>query len=66
MIGVVRGTPERHQIETAFLDALQAAGIAATTIDASGLSHNQVNSQIGRPGDTVMTEPIVHFLTDCF
>jgi arylformamidase len=66
MIGVVRGTPQRRQIEAGFLQALQAAGIPARTIDAGGLSHNEVNSQIGHPDDTVMTVPIVDFLTDCF
>jgi hypothetical protein len=66
MIGVVRGTPERQQIEQSFLAAMQAAGIPATTIDASALSHNQVNSQIGRADDVVMTAPIVASLTGCF
>lgn len=66
MIGVVRGTPRRQDIEATFLRSLRAAGIPATTIDATTLSHNEVNSRIGRPGDTVMTEPIVTFLSDCF
>lgn len=66
MIGVVRGTAERQNIETAFLDALDAAGIPATRIDALALTHAQVNSQIGKPGDAVMTAPLVAFLADCF
>ncbi len=66
MIGVVRGTPRRRAIETEFLARLRAAGIAADTIDAGSLTHNQVNSEIGAPGDTVMTEPIVSFLSGCF
>ena len=66
MIGVVRGAPQRRQIETAFLSALDAAGVRTVSIDARSLSHNEVNSQIGAPGDTVMTQPLVAFLTTCF
>ncbi len=65
-IGVVRGTAQRQQIETGYLAALGDAGIATTSIDARTLSHNEVNSQIGAPGDTVMTGPVTAFLTGCF
>ena len=66
MIGVVRGTARRQSIETAFLDALEGAGVEATTIDARSLSHQQVNTAIGSAGDTVMTPPLVDFLGRCF
>jgi arylformamidase len=66
MIGVVRGTPRRQQIEAAFLDTVRAAGIEATTIDARSLTHSEVNTKIGAPGDTVMTAPMVAFLGGCF
>ena len=66
MIGVVRGTAQRQQIETAFLQALRDAAIESTTIDARTLTHNQVNNQIGAPGDSVMTAPLITFLTACF
>jgi hypothetical protein len=66
MIGVVRGTPRRQLIETQFLARLRTAGIDATTIDARMLTHQQVNTQIGAPGDTVMTGPVVTFLRSCF
>ncbi|MBI4932456.1 MAG: alpha/beta hydrolase [Actinobacteria bacterium] len=65
MIGVVRGSPQRQQIETAFLDTLAANGIEATTIDARSLTHAAVNANIGAPDDTVMTAPLMTFLTDC-
>ena len=65
MIGVVRGTPQRQRIETEFLDTAEQADIATTTIDARTLSHADVNRMIGAPGDTVMTEPIIDFLTTC-
>ena len=41
------------------------ADIATTTTDATTLSHADVNRMIGAPGDTVMTEPIIEFLTTC-
>jgi acetyl esterase/lipase len=66
VLGVVRGNERRQQIEIAFLETLAAAGVPVTRIDAQMLSHNQVNSQIGVPGDTVMTEPLMEFLKGCF
>ena len=66
IIGVVRGTPQRQAIETAFLDTAEQSNIPVTSIDARTLSHADVNRLIGAPGDTVMTEPIVRFLTACF
>lgn len=66
MIGVVRGTPQRQAIERRFLDTLAAAGVPATRIDARSLTHQQVNTGIGAPGDTVMTPPLIEFLEGCF
>lgn len=66
MIGVVRGTPQRQEIETAFLDRLRAAGVPTTSIDARSLTHGQVNNQIGAAHDKVMTPPLVDFLRNCF
>jgi arylformamidase len=66
MISVVRGTATRRAIEQAFIDQLNAAGIPATKIDAQTLTHGEVNSQIGAPGDTVMTPPLTAFLDTCF
>lgn len=65
MIGVVRGTPRRQSIERAFLDALDAAGIPATRIDARSLTHAEVGRSVGAPGDTTMTPPLVEFLRAC-
>jgi len=65
-IGVVRGTAGRQAIERDYLAAVATTGAASTTIDARGLSHEEVNSRIGQAGDTVMTPPLVSFLTACF
>ncbi|MBK5287739.1 MAG: alpha/beta hydrolase [Acidimicrobiia bacterium] len=66
MIGVFRGTAQRQSIEQGFLAALRNAGITATTIDARGLTHGDVNRLIGAAGDTRMTPPLTSFLTNCF
>ena len=65
-IGVVRGAAQRRAIETEYLATLQAAGVRTVSIDARTLTHAQVNSAIGAPGDTVMTTPLIEFLTTCF
>lgn len=65
MIGVVRGAAGRQAIERDFLAAVRAAGAKTTEIDARGLSHGQVNSNIGALADRVMTKPVTKFLTAC-
>lgn len=65
-VGVVRGTVGRRAIERAYLAKVAATGTVAVAIDAAGLTHEQVNTRIGAPGDTVMTPPLIAFLTDCF
>ncbi len=62
---VFRGLPLRRSIETAFRDALVRVGVATRLVDASSLTHGQVNSRIGAPGDTVMTKPLMSFLRSC-
>lgn len=66
VITVYRGTALRQQIEKSFAQRLRDASVPVTLIDARGLSHSEVNSSIGAPGDTVMTAPLLGFLADCF
>jgi arylformamidase len=61
-----RGTPRRRAEAEAFVARLRAAGVDVTVIDAGSLTHEEVNTQIGRPGDTVMTPPLSEFLAGCF
>lgn len=65
-IGVFRGTPGRQAIEKAYLAKVATTGARTVAIDAIGLSHEDVNTRIGAPGDTVITPPLMAFLTDCF
>ena len=62
---VTRGMPARRQQCKDFAATLQKAGIKATVVDATGYSHNQVNSKIGAPGETVVTPPVMQFLAEC-
>ncbi len=65
-IGVIRGSQERQRVEREFLAMLDAAGVDTVTIDARSLTHEEVNRNIGVADDTVMTEPLMAFLTACF
>jgi hypothetical protein len=61
-----RGDNQRQQICNAFADSLQTSGIATTIIDASSLSHEEVNDHIGAPNETIMTPPVLQFLQTIF
>jgi len=63
---VERGTPRRRRAADAFVTRLRDAGVAVSVVDAGSLTHAQVNSEIGRAGDTVVTPPLAQFLAECF
>jgi arylformamidase len=62
---VERGTAARRRAAETFARRLRDAGVEVTIIDAAALTHGQVNSEIGAPGDTVMTPPLSTFLAGC-
>jgi arylformamidase len=62
---ITRGTPRRIDAATAFVDALVGAEVEAQLLEASPLTHAQVNEVIGVPGDRVVTPTLVEFLSDC-
>lgn len=65
MLVAVRGAPSRRAIAEGLAGAVRSTGAEAVVVEARGLTHNEVNSRIGAPGDTVMTPPIVEFLDRC-
>ncbi len=66
-IVALRGSRAQIAISNAYIARLSQLGIGGNrAIKASGLTHNEIASQIGRPGDTVMTPPLVSFLASCF
>jgi len=62
---VTRGTTARVETAQRFARALQDASVPTTVIVARGLSHEDVNEAVGQPGDTVVTPPLVAFLSSC-
>lgn len=60
-----RGEPSRKAMQESFRAALSDAGVEASVIDASGLSHEEVSDRIGATGDEVMTPPLMSFLEAC-
>jgi acetyl esterase/lipase len=60
-----RGSAGRVQQCEALAAALRNAGGEATTIDASSLSHEEVNQAIGDPDDDVITPALEAFLGRC-
>ncbi len=61
-----RGSLRRRRAAEAFVSRLREAGGAVTVLDAGSLTHSEVNSTIGRKGDSVMTPSLETFLTECF
>jgi acetyl esterase/lipase len=61
-----RGTDMRLDLHAEFVAALRAAGVSTTVVDARSLDHGEVSTQIGAPGDTVMTPALMGFLGGCF
>ena len=62
---VTRGTAARVAQSQSFGATLRDAGIDATVQVASGLSHEAVNEAVGKPGDTVVTPPLMAFFRGC-
>jgi arylformamidase len=57
--------PPKLAMQQAFVATLRRVGADVTTVDASSIGHAQVINDIGRAGDTLMTEPIARFLAGC-
>lgn len=62
---VERGTPRRRRAAEAFVARARDAGVPVTVVDAGSLTHAQVNSAVGRIGDSVVTPPLEAFLAEC-
>lgn len=62
----IRGHEWRAAQTQAFIDALRAAGVAVTVLDAAALTHADLTELVGAPGDTVLTPALMEFLGGCF
>lgn len=61
-----RGPEVRLDLHAEFAETLRSAGIPVTVVDAATLDHAEVSVDIGAPGDTVVTPPLMEFLGACF
>ena len=62
---VKRGEPARKAGVDAYVAALKAAGTTATVVDLTGYSHEEVNTSLGKAGETRETVPFVRWATSC-
>ena len=62
---VTRGLPARVAQSEEFASRLRAASVPARVVRAAGLTHEEVNSSVGAPGDTVVTPPLMSFFRGC-
>jgi acetyl esterase/lipase len=60
-----RGRLDRYQGNLAFRDVLRDAGAHADVRRVNPLTHRQVNEAVGKPGDTLVTPPLLRFLRAC-
>lgn len=63
---VTRGSPARVAESEDFAAAVSAGGAQAQVVDADGYTHNEVNTELGVPGELVVTPPTRDFLQACF
>jgi arylformamidase len=63
---VTRGSPYALLQTTGYANTLNAAGIRADALNASPYTHEEINSAVGRAGETVVTPPLMSFLRSCF
>lgn len=61
-----RGGDWRMAQHTAFIAALQGAGVRTTVLDVGMLEHADLTTIIGRPDDTIVTPALMDFLGGCF
>jgi acetyl esterase/lipase len=61
-----RGPEVRLELHLEFAEALRAANVPTTVLDARDLDHGTVSTDIGAPGDTVVTPAVMTFLQGCF
>ncbi|HOQ88717.1 MAG TPA: alpha/beta hydrolase [Candidatus Hydrogenedentes bacterium] len=61
-----RGNAFRQGIADDFAAGVQAAGSSVTIVDASVYTHEEVNENIGAPGESVITPPVMTFFADIF
>ena len=62
---VTRGAPARVAEAQAFGTDLRGARVTEDVQVVGGLTHEQVNDAVGRPGETTVTSPLMAFYRRC-
>lgn len=63
---VTRGSPARVAESAEFAAAIRDGGATGELVDAGSYTHEQVNTELGVPGEDVVTPPTRGFLQACF
>lgn len=63
---VTRGRPARVAEAAEFAALIRAGGATGQLVDAGSYRHDQVNTELGVPGEDVVTPPTRAFLQACF
>lgn len=61
-----RGTNQRIALSDAFIQVLSNGGATVSSITANQYDHEGINDAIGKPGETIVTDPLKTFLARCF
>lgn len=61
-----RGNRERIATANSFIDSLKVNGAFVSQIDGSVYDHSGINNAIGEPSETLITNPLKTFFTECF
>lgn len=61
-----RGTTDRIRLADDFINKLKSVGVIVSQVTANKYDHDGINTAIGAPNETLVTEPLKTFLRQCF
>lgn len=61
-----RGSDQRIGYANEFINELENVGVEVYQINGSVYTHEEINNAIGDAGETLITEPLIHFFIECF
>ncbi len=61
-----RGSNTRIGYSNAFISKLQSVGVLVRDVTANQYDHEGINDAIGASGETIVTEPLKSFFSECF
>ena len=61
-----RGSPQRIGYANNFINVLELNGVSVSQVNGSVYDHNEINNVIGKPDETLITNPLKDFFAGCF